>query len=100
MRLSASRAVDGTPPLASTPARRQWVGVCSHAFLELRERADAGQRTFLDDYGATSETEFFAVATEAYFLRPDKLHRHEPALHALLAGFYRVSSCDRAPRAA
>jgi hypothetical protein len=82
--------VDGTPPLDSTAARRRWAEVCSHAFLELRERAEAGQRSFLDDYGATNEAEFFAVATEAYFLRPDQLRRHEPALHALLAGFYRV----------
>jgi len=64
--------------------------VCSHELLELRERAEAGRRSFLDDYGATNEAEFFAVATEAYFLRPDKLRRHEPARHALLAGLYRV----------
>ena len=64
--------------------------MCSREFLELRERAEAGKRSFLDDYGATNEAEFFAVATEAYFLRPDKLRRHEPALHALLAGFYCV----------
>lgn len=82
--------IDGTPPLDSSAARRRWAEVCSHAFLELRERAEAGQRTFLDDYGATNEAEFFAVATEAYFLRPDRLRRHEPELHALLAGFYRV----------
>jgi MtfA peptidase len=82
--------VDGTPPLDSTAARRQWAEVCSREFLELRERAEAGKRSFLDDYGATNEAEFFAVATEAYFLRPDKMRRHEPALHALLAGFYRV----------
>jgi Mlc titration factor MtfA (ptsG expression regulator) len=83
-------AVDGTPPLDGAAARRKWAEVCSREFLELRERAEAGKRSFLDDYGAVSEAEFFAVATEAYFLRPDKLRRHEPALHALLAGFYYV----------
>ena len=57
---------------------------------QLSASAEAGRRSFLDDYGATNEAELFAVATEAYFLRPDKLRRHEPALHALLAGFYRV----------
>ena len=82
-------SADGTPPLDSMAARRQWAEVCSTAFLELRERALAGQRSFLDDYGAINEAEFFAVATEAYFLRPDRLRHHEPALHALLAGFYR-----------
>jgi Mlc titration factor MtfA (ptsG expression regulator) len=83
-------AVDGTPPLDGAAARRRWAEVCSEAFLELRARAEAGRRSFLDDYGATNEAEFFAVATEAYFLRPDQLRRREPELHALLAGFYRI----------
>jgi Mlc titration factor MtfA (ptsG expression regulator) len=82
-------AVDGTPPLADRAALRAWAEVCSQAFLELRARVEAGKRHFLDDYGATNEAEFFAVATEAYFLQGPALARSEPALHALLAGFYR-----------
>ena len=58
-------------------------------FLELRARTEAGKRSFLDDYGATNEAEFFAVATEAYFIQPTELRRHEPSLHAILADFYR-----------
>ncbi len=82
-------AVDGTPPLEDRAALRAWAKICTDAFVELRERAEAGKRSFLDDYGATNEAEFFAVATEAYFLQPEQLEEHEPALHALLAGFYR-----------
>ncbi|MBS1118991.1 MAG: hypothetical protein H6Q90_1219 [Deltaproteobacteria bacterium] len=81
--------VDGTPPLADRAARRAWAEVCSQAVRELRQRVEAGKRHFLDDYGATNEAEFFAVATEAYFLQPEELARSEPELHAQLAGFYR-----------
>ncbi|MEJ7603391.1 MAG: M90 family metallopeptidase [Kofleriaceae bacterium] len=82
-------SIDGTPPLDSAAARRAWAEVCSKTYLELRARVDAGQPTFLDDYGATNEAEFFAVATETYFIQPTKLREQEPALHALLAEFYR-----------
>ena len=82
-------SIDGTPPLDSAAARRAWAAVCSKVYLELRERVDAGKATFLDDYGATNEAEFFAVATETYFLRPAKLREEEPALYGLLAEFYR-----------
>ena len=81
--------IDGTPPLDSSAARRAWAEICSTAYLELRERVDAGKKTFLDDYGATNEAEFFAVATETYFIRPAKLREEEPELYAILAEFYR-----------
>jgi Mlc titration factor MtfA (ptsG expression regulator) len=81
--------IDGTPPLAGRAARRTWAEVCSAAFLDLRARVEAGEPSFLDDYGATDEAEFFAVATEAYFTRPADLRRELPELHALLAELYR-----------
>ncbi|MEO8706350.1 MAG: M90 family metallopeptidase [Kofleriaceae bacterium] len=83
--------IDGTPPLPDRAARHRWAEVCSREFLELRERARAGKKSFLDDYGATNEAEFFAVASEAYWCQPEKLRRHEPDLHAVLAAFYRFA---------
>ena len=81
--------IDGTPPLAGKSARRRWAEVCEREFLALRARVDAGVPSFLDDYGATNEAEFFAVVTEAYFTRPDLLRAHEPALHGVFRDFYR-----------
>jgi hypothetical protein len=81
--------IDGTPPLPGPAARREWAAVCAREYLELRARVAAGQPSFLDDYGATSEAEFFAVITEAYYCAPAAMRRHEPALYALLAQFYR-----------
>ncbi len=81
-------AVDGTPPLPNREAREAWARVCSEAFLELQGRVDAGKKTFIDEYGATNEAEFFAVATEAFWRQPKKLQRNEPELYGLLRGFY------------
>ena len=80
--------VDGTPPLPNREARAAWARVCSEAFLELQPRVDAGKKTFIDEYGATNEAEFFAVATEAFWRQPKKLLCNEPELYELLHAFY------------
>lgn len=87
----ANGAVDGAPPLPSRAAIRRWSAVFSAAFARLRRGVEAGWPTVIDPYGATNEAEFFAVATETYFTRPDELRAAEPELHAELAAFYRVA---------
>lgn len=88
-------AADGTPPLADTAHRRAWVAACEPAFLELRAATERGERTFLREYAATNEAEFFAVATEAYFMRPRALARAMPALFGVLRDFYQVELLPR-----
>jgi Mlc titration factor MtfA (ptsG expression regulator) len=83
--------IDGTPPLPDRASRARWAEVCSKEYLELRARVEAGKRSFLDDYGATNEAEFFAVATEAYWCQPAKLRAAEPQLFDVLAAFYRFA---------
>ena len=48
----------------------------------LRNAANAGEATMLNDYGATNPAEFFAVITEAFFEQPRALKRKHPALFA------------------
>ena len=81
--------VDGTPPLENRADLRTWAEVCSEVFLELQDRVEDGKKTFLDEYGATNEAEFFAVATEAYFMQPAKLEKKHPELFAVLHDFYK-----------
>jgi Mlc titration factor MtfA (ptsG expression regulator) len=81
-------AIDGTPPLPDRAGRKTWAEVCSEVFLRLRDRVDDGKPTFLDEYGATNEAEFFAVATESYFMQPAKLETAHPELFEVLRDFY------------
>jgi Mlc titration factor MtfA (ptsG expression regulator) len=80
---------DGTPPLVSSEDRERWHQVCERVFLELRTRAERGEPTLIDHYGATNEAEFFAVVTETFFDRPQALLEAEPELYDVLRSFYR-----------
>ncbi|MDO9018454.1 MAG: zinc-dependent peptidase [Deltaproteobacteria bacterium] len=93
----AGGAVDGTPPLPDGATRRSWAEVCSEVFLALKDGDPAVQRV-IDPYGARNEAEFFAVATEAFFERPESLRGGLPALYALLADFYRQDPAARMAR--
>jgi len=83
-----NRNADGTPVLQTSGDYRAWARVMSHEFEALRDALEAGDDTFLDDYGATNPAEFFAVITEAFFERPRALRRNHPALFMQLQRFY------------
>lgn len=81
---------DGTPNLGPSADRyRSWARVLGEEFLTLRSRTEAGKKTLLDSYGATNEAEFFAVATEFFFEKPERLQKNKPELYQELAEFYR-----------
>ncbi len=84
----ADGSFDGAPELHAGAHYRPWATVMQRSFDRLRGR-DAQLRKVLRDYGATNEAEFFAVATEAYFERPDDLRRRAPSLFDELERFYR-----------
>jgi len=88
-------SADGTPPLHDREALAAWAKACEAAFLELRAKAERGAPTLLDSYGATNEAEFFAVATEHFFDRPQSLREHLPALYDVLKTFYRQDPAAR-----
>ncbi len=83
--------VDGTPPLDRGDLAR-WVEVCTEAFTALRAGVD---RPPLQPYGATNPSEFFAVATEAFFDVPVALERHEPNLYEAMRNFYKQDPAAR-----
>jgi Mlc titration factor MtfA (ptsG expression regulator) len=79
---------DGMPPLHAGMSRRRWIEVMSNAFQDFRQRVDGGEETPLDPYGAELPTEFFAVASEAFFQEPALLDSEYPDVYAQLRGFY------------
>jgi Mlc titration factor MtfA (ptsG expression regulator) len=82
---------NGAPLLDSARDYERWSGVMQRAYDRLVERADAGDEdTLLDPYGAESEAEFFAVATETFFWLPRELKAEDPLVYDELARFYRL----------
>jgi MtfA peptidase len=87
--------VDGTPPM-DRALRADWVRVCTEVFDDL---VAGVPRPPLRSYGATNPGEFFAVATEAFFERPQELRAQEPALYDVLLRYYRQDPSMRRARA-
>jgi MtfA peptidase len=91
-------AADGTPPLRDRAEYRDWVTTCSKEYLRLKHDAEHGRKSFLDAYGATSEAEFFAVATEQFFDQPRQMVKQAPELYRVLKEYYRQDPVSRLER--
>jgi hypothetical protein len=74
---------DGMPAGLRGEARRAWPALVEREI----ERVRRG-RTVLDDYGAEGPVEFFPVAVEAFFERPQEMRRHHGELYAALSGYF------------
>ncbi|MCZ2291653.1 MAG: zinc-dependent peptidase [Burkholderiales bacterium] len=81
---------DGVPLLPPDIPRALWLQTLGAEYEAFAARVDAGEDTALDPYGAHAPEEFFAVASEALFVAPERLQAEHPAFHRLLARFYRL----------
>jgi Mlc titration factor MtfA (ptsG expression regulator) len=88
---------DGVPPMHSDMLRQAWIEVMSRSFDDFQQRVDAGEETLLDPYGAEWPSEFFAVASEAFFENPDLLKSEYPEVYAQFRLFYRQDPLKRSP---
>lgn len=80
---------DGVPPIQTSGAHRAWTEVLDKEYRALVQADERGKRTLLDKYGATNAAEFFAVATELFFERPNRMRDRHEELYRSLAAFYR-----------
>jgi Mlc titration factor MtfA (ptsG expression regulator) len=51
--------------------------------------ADRRRRTFIDEYGAEHPSEFFAVATEHFFMEPGILSKRHAELYRVMTEFWK-----------
>lgn len=89
---------DGTPRLRDRAEYRDWAKTCSREYRKLLKDVKRGKRTFLDEYAAKDEAEFFAVATEHFFDQPLRMRRSLPELYRVLKNYYRQDPAARAGR--
>jgi hypothetical protein len=85
----ADGVADGTPLLPPAIDAAEWARTLSAEYERFVARVDAGDETALDPYGATAPDEFFAVASEAFFVAGAAMKADHPALYALFTRFYR-----------
>lgn len=101
---------DGVPAFAGSRramSRQRWQSMLTHSYNSFCDHLDALDATLpanlspeddaakqhyeplgMDPYAATDEAEFFAVATETYFLAPDRLSSTMPSLFEALRQYY------------
>lgn len=82
---------EGVPILPNKTDYNTWATVMTEAYQQLCADASTGKRTVLDSYGTLNPAEFFAVATETFFEKPQPLKLHHLALYNLLRSFYQVN---------
>jgi len=80
---------DGVPLLPPDIAVSDWRRLLSHDYEAFVQRLEREEDTALDPYGAEGEDEFFAVASEAFFVHPHAMQREHPGLYGMLARYYR-----------
>lgn len=61
------------------------------AYQQLCVEVQRGAKTVMNSYGATNPAEFFAVATETFFEKPDSLLKKHPALYEQLQRYYQLN---------
>ncbi|NVO84067.1 M90 family metallopeptidase [Hymenobacter terrestris] len=87
----ADGVIDGVPGLALPAALRpEWEAVMKREIEAIR----AGNSE-INDYAGTNEAEFFAVVTEYFFEKPEKLQQHHPELYGLLLLAFRQNPKSR-----
>ena len=85
---SESGEEDGAPPLPTRSMAADWARVLGREYTQLIDDLESGRPHLIDEYGATSPAEFFAVVTELFFEAPVELKRHHPELYAQLQRYY------------
>lgn len=81
---------DGVPIFEQESKYTTWAEVLRPEYEQLRKRSARGKRSVMDNYGATNPAEFFAVATETFFEKPEQLQLKHPLLYRELADYYKL----------
>jgi MtfA peptidase len=85
----ADGLADGVPLLPADIAPAAWRGLLLREYTAFVQRVERDEETVLDPYGAQSEDEFFAVASEAFFVHPRGLQHEHPDLYGMFVRYYR-----------
>jgi MtfA peptidase len=80
---------DGIPVLPADLPAHEWLHVLTTEHEGFVERVEAEQPTVLDPYGAVGLDEFFAVASESFFVDALALKAEHPALYRVFMSYYR-----------
>jgi Mlc titration factor MtfA (ptsG expression regulator) len=85
---SSSGKGDNSAVLQRHSAFIAWARVLHENYMKLQRDIGGNRPTLLGAYAAENPAEFFAVATECFFERPEELQKNHPDLYQELKNFY------------
>jgi Mlc titration factor MtfA (ptsG expression regulator) len=88
---------DGCPPLPTRALRQRWQITMQASYAQFQRQVTMADRfgaeaPWLDAYAASAPAEFFAVASEAYFVSPVRFAQSFTELAALLDEFFKPAN--------
>ncbi len=90
-----NRGANGVPPIPASSSAKEWSKIFQHAYHHLQGRIQHHHKPCINAYGATSPTEFFAVASEYFFTAPQHLNQCYHDIYKELKLFYRQNPARR-----
>jgi Mlc titration factor MtfA (ptsG expression regulator) len=84
----ADGLADGVPLLPPDIDRDAWCAVLDREYEAFVARVEGEEDTALDPYGASAVEEFFAVASESFFVDPLRLRDEHAALYQQFKNYY------------
>ena len=87
-------AADGAPILERRSRYTTWARVLSKEYEILQRNKRKRRRSVLNKYGATNPAEFFAVATETFFEKPQQMAKKHPELYEELKNYYKLDPAE------
>jgi hypothetical protein len=81
---------EGVPFLPKDLDYAVWAQVMTQEYQQLCQDVQRGAKTVMDSYGTLNPAEFFAVATETFFEKPQQLLKKHPALYEQLQRYYQL----------
>ncbi|MGY6530141.1 MAG: M90 family metallopeptidase [Cyanobacterium sp.] len=81
----------GTPRLKNLEATLIWQNIFKMEYQKLCLSTQVQEPTIIDKYGATNPVEFFAVATETFFIKGKLMAVNHPLLYEQLRQYYQLN---------
>ncbi|WP_413201079.1 M90 family metallopeptidase [Nostoc piscinale] len=85
---------EGVPILPNKSDYLVWSQVMTAEYQQLCNDMQQDIKTVIDSYGATNPAEFFAVATETFFEKPQQLLEKHSQLYELLQRYYQINPME------
>ena len=93
----ADGVADGVPLLPPELSGAEWRAILGADYEAFVARVEADEQTALDPYGAEGPEEFFAVASEAFFVSPQPMKKEHPVLYEVFVRYYQQDPAAEPP---